>query len=93
MFEEMVSDIREEVVRFCFNVTVTTRSARTSRIQSQQTSKEEYREELAGGALGEAPTEEKRQETVHRNAPKIGRNDPCPCGSGKKYKNCCGRNA
>jgi len=29
--------------------------------------------------------------TVHREAPKIGRNDPCPCGSGKKYKKCCGK--
>jgi preprotein translocase subunit SecA len=29
--------------------------------------------------------------TVKRNTPKVGRNDPCPCGSGKKYKNCCGR--
>lgn len=31
------------------------------------------------------------QETVTRAAPKIGRNDPCPCGSGKKYKHCCGQ--
>lgn len=31
--------------------------------------------------------------TVRREAPKVGRNDPCPCGSGKKYKNCCGRTA
>ena len=31
--------------------------------------------------------------TVVNEEPKIGRNDPCPCGSGKKYKNCCGRNA
>ncbi len=31
--------------------------------------------------------------TVRRSSPKVGRNDPCPCGSGKKYKNCCGRNA
>ena len=30
--------------------------------------------------------------TVRRDGPKVGRNDPCPCGSGKKYKNCCGRN-
>ncbi|MGP1495421.1 MAG: SEC-C metal-binding domain-containing protein [Treponema sp.] len=30
--------------------------------------------------------------TVRRSSPKVGRNDPCPCGSGKKYKNCCGRN-
>ena len=34
-----------------------------------------------------------KQETVRRDMPKVGRNDPCPCGSGKKYKNCCGRNA
>ena len=30
---------------------------------------------------------------ARREAPKVGRNDPCPCGSGKKYKNCCGRQA
>ena len=30
--------------------------------------------------------------TVRRSSPKVGRNDPCPCGSGKKYKQCCGRN-
>jgi uncharacterized protein YecA (UPF0149 family) len=29
-------------------------------------------------------------ETIHRNAPKVGRNEPCPCGSGKKYKKCHG---
>ena len=29
-------------------------------------------------------------ETLRRDAPKVGRNDPCPCGSGKKYKRCCG---
>jgi len=32
----------------------------------------------------------KKVTIVRREAPKIGRNDPCPCGSGKKYKNCCG---
>ncbi len=35
--------------------------------------------------------EYKRSKTVRREKAKIGRNDPCPCGSGKKYKNCCGR--
>ena len=35
---------------------------------------------------------ERKQETVRRETPKVGRNDPCPCGSGKKYKHCCGRN-
>ncbi|MDD6190670.1 MAG: SEC-C metal-binding domain-containing protein [Firmicutes bacterium] len=36
--------------------------------------------------------EYKNSRTVRRQEPKIGRNDPCPCGSGKKYKHCCGRN-
>jgi preprotein translocase subunit SecA len=31
--------------------------------------------------------------SIRRESPKVGRNDPCPCGSGKKYKNCCGRTA
>jgi preprotein translocase subunit SecA len=39
----------------------------------------------AGGAA------EPKQETVRRDKPKVGRNDPCPCGSGKKYKKCHGR--
>ena len=33
----------------------------------------------------------KNSRTVRREQPKVGRNDPCPCGSGKKYKHCCGR--
>ena len=49
--------------------------------------------QMAGAASGQmpgaAPEEVKKQETVRRDAPKIGRNDDCPCGSGKKYKNCC----
>ncbi|MBN2447440.1 MAG: SEC-C domain-containing protein [Phycisphaerae bacterium] len=32
-----------------------------------------------------------RPQTIRREAPKVGRNDPCPCGSGKKYKACCGK--
>ncbi len=40
-----------------------------------------------------APQQPARQQTVRHDTPKVGRNDPCPCGSGKKYKHCCGRNA
>jgi preprotein translocase subunit SecA len=36
---------------------------------------------------------EASKKPVQRDAAKVGRNDPCPCGSGKKYKNCCGKNA
>ena len=34
-----------------------------------------------------------KRESVRRQADKVGRNDPCPCGSGKKYKKCCGKAA
>jgi len=39
---------------------------------------------------GEAPAGAQKIETVRRDAEKVGRNDPCPCGSGKKYKKCHG---
>ena len=59
------------------------------------------RQQAEGGSvdMGSAPAQaavpkrERKQETVRRETPKVGRNDPCPCGSGKKYKHCCGRNA
>ena len=51
---------------------------------------------LTGGLVqeegpGEAAPEPEVQVTFHREFPKVGRNDPCPCGSGKKYKKCCGK--
>jgi preprotein translocase subunit SecA len=48
---------------------------------------------FAGAAVGGPPpgeiSRQQRQTPVQRNVPKVGRNDPCPCGSGKKYKKCC----
>jgi preprotein translocase subunit SecA len=44
---------------------------------------------IGGNGDGEVPLDL----PVRRNLPKVGRNEPCPCGSGKKYKNCCGRTA
>ena len=43
----------------------------------------------SGENAQETPVTEQHAETVHRSQPKVGRNDPCPCGSGKKYKKCC----
>ncbi|MFQ5585571.1 MAG: preprotein translocase subunit SecA [Thermodesulfobacteriota bacterium] len=40
---------------------------------------------------GEKAPEKEKPQTVHRAGKKVGRNDPCPCGSGKKYKKCCGK--
>ena len=48
-------------------------------------------EELSVWDMLDGKTPKSRTETYCRDQPKIGRNDPCPCGSGKKYKKCCGR--
>lgn len=47
--------------------------------------------EAMGAAPAETPQDDAAPETYRREAPKVGRNDPCPCGSGKKYKQCCGK--
>jgi preprotein translocase subunit SecA len=44
-----------------------------------------------GGADGDGAEVKLELAPVRREMPKVGRNEPCPCGSGKKYKNCCGR--
>jgi preprotein translocase subunit SecA len=103
MFELMTESIKEETVMFCFNVTVETKRERKQVAAGGQEKKAEEAEDFIaaatdGGELGgvpeqtDVPDRDDRQETVKRDKPKIGRNDPCPCGSGKKYKNCCGKN-
>ena len=105
MFEEMVGDIREDTVKYCYNVTVKTGTQRRSIIGSGEGHKEDFAGDAAslarqarGGRTAQSgqmpqqapkPEQPKKPETVRRQGPKVGRNDPCPCGSGKKYKNCC----
>ncbi|MBQ4650755.1 MAG: preprotein translocase subunit SecA [Firmicutes bacterium] len=101
MFEEMVGDIREQTVRHCFNVTVTTSTERKKVIADGEGRKDEYRDAGAQArpqqapqagqmpAAAPKPQEVRKPETFRRDIPKVGRNDLCPCGSGKKYKNCC----
>lgn len=78
MFDEMISAIQQGTVQTLFRVTVRTKVERVQTMQPQSASH--------GGKGAEKPAQ-------RRVAKKVGRNDPCPCGSGKKYKNCCGRNA
>jgi preprotein translocase subunit SecA len=76
MFEAMIAAIQEETVRRLFAV----------RIQSpEEVKREKVAKVTSEGGGGDKTV--KRQPTVKKI--KIGRNDPCPCGSGKKYKNCC----
>ena len=82
MFDDMIEKIREETVKFMlFASPVQEAKAKAAAAQKQAELKN-----LGGKA-------EKRQPVVKKSFEKIGRNDPCPCGSGKKYKQCCGRNA
>lgn len=98
MFTLMIQSIKEDTVKFCFNVTVTTSTRRKDIIGKGEGHKDDFAAEesslMQDGRISEKtdiPETEHKQETVRRDSPKIGRNDPCPCGSGKKYKHCCGR--
>ena len=96
MFEEMIQNIKEEFVKFCYNVTVETSTVRKDVMGTGEGRKDEYVDDTPEpeGMPGQRqiPKREHKQDPVKRDAPKVGRNDPCPCGSGKKYKHCCGRN-
>ena len=79
MFEEMVRLIQEDTLRRLY-FAVLARPVLERRQVAQP----------VAASHGEA---EARPAAAKKSAVKVGRNDPCPCGSGKKYKNCCGRNA
>ena len=77
MFEAMNESIREETVRLLFHV------QNPERMERKQVAQEVQTVNPDSGV----------QELVRRTSKKVGRNDPCPCGSGKKYKHCHGKNA
>jgi preprotein translocase subunit SecA len=101
MFELMIQAIKEDTVKFCYNVTVQTNAERKKVIDIGEGRKEDYQEgsSLAGpvamkqgGTMPQqtnVPEREQHKEPIRRTEEKVGRNDSCPCGSGKKYKNCC----
>jgi preprotein translocase subunit SecA len=76
MFDDMISAIREETVRMILSVMP------KKKIQREQV--------LTGDASIKGAEAQKVKPTPQRKTVKVGPNDPCPCGSGKKYKKCCG---
>ena len=93
MFDEMVYDIKYDVVKLLMHVTKRdegTSRKETAKITDTKLQNTKDAIELVDGKL--SPKEGGINKTVVNDHPKIGRNDPCPCGSGKKYKNCCGKN-
>ncbi len=83
MFLSMFSRMRELSLERLFRIQIQ-REEDVERISKKE---RRQRMQLGRGTGGEGPS------TVRRDGKKVGRNDPCPCGSGKKYKQCCGRQA
>ncbi len=76
MFEQMINEIKHDVVRLLYRV---------------QVSQPPQARAVARSSPARAP--QASSTPARQDGTKVGRNDPCPCGSGKKYKRCCGRNA
>ncbi|BBO87775.1 preprotein translocase subunit SecA [Desulfosarcina ovata] len=81
MFQETIDRIKSETLNILFRIQL----AEPDHIEDLQKPKEQ---KLIFSGGGDAPAAKK---PVKRESEKVGRNDPCPCGSGKKYKKCCGR--
>ncbi len=75
MFQDMIASIKEDFLRYIYHLQVTVTEPKRTKPVPIPTGDEEP---------------EKKTEKKHPQSDKVGRNDPCPCGSGKKYKKCCG---
>lgn len=87
MFDAMNALIREDTVRFVLNVNLSPKEEEPEKIERKQVVKMDSLTERDAATKPDASHEPVKAKN------KIPRNDPCPCGSGKKYKNCCGRDA
>jgi preprotein translocase subunit SecA len=100
LFESLLDRLKYEVIRFLSHVQVQRQdeAQEIERRRREAAAKQQMAFEhaqasgvaQAGEGLDAAPAEPEKPQTIVRNTPKVGRNDPCPCGSGKKYKQCHG---
>ena len=90
MFDEMIESIKVDVVKLLMNLRQQKDLRRAEQAKITNTALQAIRSVDGGQSVLENPDVDR---TVRREEPKVGRNDPCPCGSGKKYKNCHGKNA
>ena len=88
MFLAMIETVKEQTVGTLMRVQIV-QEDEVARLEEEQRRKREKELELAKAAG--AGMDEQRPQTVRRQEDKVGRNAPCPCGSGKKYKKCCGK--
>ena len=93
MFDEMVANIKVDVVKLMMHLQKREEVQRTQTVQITRAAQENLNSinfESSSGPTPKAPETTSNRPIVN-SEPKVGRNDPCPCGSGKKYKNCCGK--
>ena len=83
MFEAMIEAIEDDVVKYMYRVNVIS--------QPSMTMDDPLENATMNNPTVDTPEEEAVKQPVVNKGPEVGRNDPCPCGSGKKYKNCCGK--
>ena len=86
MFDEMINDIKFDVTKILMHIRQQGEVKRQETVKITGEALEAIHSVDGGSKIG---TDVDR--TVRNEGPKVGRNDPCPCGSGKKYKNCCGK--
>ena len=89
MFDEMIEAVKVDVVKLLLNLRKQQDLRRAETAKITNAALQSIRSVDGGQSTLENSDIDR---TVRRQEPKVGRNDPCPCGSGKKYKNCCGKN-
>ena len=89
MFDEMIEAIKVDVVKLLMNLREQQEIRRTETAKITKAALASINSVDGGQSTIENPEVDR---TIRRETPKVGRNDPCPCGSGKKYKNCHGKN-
>jgi len=95
MFQEMLSTIEDRVTDIIFKVRLEAGAQARSVWNVSQTAHDEVGQFAMAErqrAAAQAPQGEQKVKQIRLESPKVGRNEPCPCGSGKKYKKCCGKN-
>ncbi len=85
MFNQMITSIQNDIASLIFRVNIITR-------EQQEAMERENQQRMAAAKANHGDDFQENVKQPVKNGEKIGRNDPCPCGSGKKYKNCCGKN-
>ena len=85
MFNQMIASIQNDIASLIFRVNIITR-------EQQEAMERENQQRMAAAKANHGDDFQENVKQSVKNGEKIGRNDPCPCGSGKKYKNCCGKN-